>query len=315
MNSSQFSNEDYDIMLFKVFNKLKNAEHSKLSHKELKKVKQEKESLIVQLSESHALIDSLRSENTMLFNLIDTLENRLKESEHLLKKFSSDNLKSMLCIHSDVSNKLDLTVDDVSASTSHASDSELDIMPMIEDIACLDNSCLTNHVMLESKESGRRGKVVPTCCNCGKIGHIRPNFYLLKSHRPWFKQDAMRKSEVDDSSSSKYVHLHRRHMEGKSSAICKNANDNFAENTKKHSNKEACLPVITAASPVTSDPNVLSSRRCRFRGSCQQELHLRWVSRLYGISRILFLLNRVANQGATRESRRSPIVAMAMKDC
>jgi hypothetical protein len=43
MNSSQFSNEDSDIRLFKVFNKLKNAQHSI----ELKKVKQEKESLIV----------------------------------------------------------------------------------------------------------------------------------------------------------------------------------------------------------------------------------------------------------------------------
>jgi hypothetical protein len=44
--------------------------------KELKKVKQEKESLIVQLSESHVLIDSLRCENTLLFNIIDTLENK-----------------------------------------------------------------------------------------------------------------------------------------------------------------------------------------------------------------------------------------------
>jgi uncharacterized coiled-coil DUF342 family protein len=81
MNSSQFSNEDSDIKLFKVFNKLKNAQHSK----KLKKVKQEKESLIVQLSESRALIDSLRSEKTMLFNIIDTLENKLKESDDLLK--------------------------------------------------------------------------------------------------------------------------------------------------------------------------------------------------------------------------------------
>jgi hypothetical protein len=42
MNSSQLSNEDSDIKLFKVFNKLKNAQHSKVSHKELKRVKQEK---------------------------------------------------------------------------------------------------------------------------------------------------------------------------------------------------------------------------------------------------------------------------------
>jgi thiamine kinase-like enzyme len=70
LNSSLLSNEDSDIKLLKVFNKLKNDHHSKISHKELKKVKQKKQSLIVQLSESHALIDSLRSENTMLFKLL-----------------------------------------------------------------------------------------------------------------------------------------------------------------------------------------------------------------------------------------------------
>jgi len=102
------------------------SKNYKNSNKELKKVKQEKESLIIKLSESHALIDSLKSENTMLFNTIDTLENKLKEYEDLLKRFSCDNLKSMLCIHTDISNKSDLIIDDLSASTSHASDSELD---------------------------------------------------------------------------------------------------------------------------------------------------------------------------------------------
>jgi hypothetical protein len=123
----------------------------------------------------------------MLFNIIDTLENKLKESEDLLKKFLADNLKSMLCIHSDISNKPALIVDGMSTSTSHASDSELDIMHVIVNTACLENSCLKNHVMSKSKESGTRGKFVPTYHNCGKIGHIRPNCYLLKSHRPWIK--------------------------------------------------------------------------------------------------------------------------------
>jgi hypothetical protein len=205
-------------------------------------VKQEKESLIVQLSESHVLIDSLRYENTMLFDIIDTLENKLKESEDLLKKFSSDNLKSMLCIHSDISNKPTLIVDDMSTFTSHASNSELDsidIKPVIVDTACLENSCLNNQVMPKSKESGTRGKFVPTCHNCRKIGHIRPNCYLLKSHRPWIKQNALRKSEVEDSSSSKYVPPHRRHIKGKGNVICKNANHNSAENVKKHSTKRS----------------------------------------------------------------------------
>jgi hypothetical protein len=42
-------------------------------------VKQEKESLIIQLSKSHVLIDSLKSENTMLLNTINELESKLKK--------------------------------------------------------------------------------------------------------------------------------------------------------------------------------------------------------------------------------------------
>jgi hypothetical protein len=40
--------------------------------------------------------------------------------------------------------------------------------------------------MPKSKDIGTQahGKFVPTCHNCGKIGHIRPNCYLLRSHRP-----------------------------------------------------------------------------------------------------------------------------------
>jgi len=125
------------------------------------------------------LIDSLKSENNMLLKIIDELENKLA-------KFSSDNLKSMQCIHSDISNKLGLTAD-LSTFTSHAFDSELDfvdIKHVIVDPACSENSCLNKHVMPKSKESGTRGKFVPTYHNCGKTGHIRPNCYLLESHRP-----------------------------------------------------------------------------------------------------------------------------------
>jgi hypothetical protein len=52
-------------------------------------------------------------------------------------------LKSMLCIHSDISNKPDLTAD-LNTSTSHASNSELDsvgIKHVIVDAACSKNSC------------------------------------------------------------------------------------------------------------------------------------------------------------------------------
>jgi hypothetical protein len=139
----------------RIFFKL--SKNFKNSNKEFKKVKQEKKSLIIQLTKSHTLIDSLKSENTMLFNTIDTLENKLKESEDLLKKISSNNLKSMLCIHTDNSNKHDIIVDDLSTSTSHASDSEINsfvIKPAIVDTACLDNSknsCLINCVKLSPR--------------------------------------------------------------------------------------------------------------------------------------------------------------------
>jgi hypothetical protein len=214
---------------------LKNAKSSKVSHKELKNVKQEKEYLIVQLSESYVLIDYLKSKNIMLLNTIDALENKLK-------KFSSDNLKSMLCIHTDISNKPDLIIDDLSASTSHASYSESDsivIKHVIVDTAYLEKICLNNHVMPKSKESRTQGKFVPTCHNCGKIGHIIPNCYLLKSHRPWIKQDAPRKGKVENSSSSKYVPPHRRHIKGKGNIICENANLKSAETVEKHSNKRS----------------------------------------------------------------------------
>jgi hypothetical protein len=155
----------------------------------------------------------------------------------------------MLCIHSDISNKLDLIVDDLSASTSHASDSDLDsitIKPMIVDTACLDNienSCLNNCVQPKSKESVTQGKFVSICHNCGKIGHIKPNCYLLKSHRPWNKQVASKKGKIENTFSDKYVPPHRRHLsqEGKNFVLCKNANLKIVEPIKKHFSKQRQL--------------------------------------------------------------------------
>jgi len=67
INLPEFSEDDfYDfskdtLLIGKLFKK---------SNKELKKIKQEKKYLILQSSESHVLIDSLKSENTMLLILL-----------------------------------------------------------------------------------------------------------------------------------------------------------------------------------------------------------------------------------------------------
>jgi hypothetical protein len=113
-------------------------------------VKQEKKYLIIQLFESHVLIDSLKYENTMLLSTINELENKLE-------KFSSDNLKSMLCIHSNVSNKSGLTVDDLSTSTSHASDSKLDSRDDKESTSLLFCLGIVKPLSLKS------GLLLPTC--------------------------------------------------------------------------------------------------------------------------------------------------------
>jgi hypothetical protein len=96
----------------------------------------------------------------------------------------------------------------LNASTSHASDSELDsivIKLVIVDTACLDNfenSCIMDDGLKpKSKESRTHGKFVPTCHYCGKIGHIRPNCYLFKSHSPWKKQVAPKKNNIVKPSS------------------------------------------------------------------------------------------------------------------
>jgi hypothetical protein len=87
--------------------------------------------------------------------------------------------------------------------------------------------------------------------------------------------------------------------------------------------KEACPPAITAASSVTSDSSVHSSR-LKSQRSCQQELYqalyLLRHFRLHGISSSLFLPIKVANQrrtnqGATRGSRRQDMLrSMANMD-
>jgi predicted nuclease with TOPRIM domain len=53
-------------------------------------------SLVTKLSESHALIDSLKSENLVLGSKVDLLENKLKELETRLEKFSSNSLENIM---------------------------------------------------------------------------------------------------------------------------------------------------------------------------------------------------------------------------
>jgi len=135
----------------------------------------------------------------------------------------------------------------------------------------------------------------------------------------------LRKSEVEDSSSEKYVPPHRRHIKGKGNVICKNTNHNSAENFKKHSNKRS-LPTCHHCGIIGHIRSICPHLQAQ-KSKVQKELparatstfYLRQHIRLHDINNSLFLLIKVANQrtnqGATRESRRSPLATMAMKGC
>jgi len=67
----------------------------------------------------------------------------------------------------------------------------------------------------------------------------------------------LRKSEVEDSSSSKYVPPDRRHIKGKDNIVCKNANYICAKKVKQYSNKTS-LPT-TSVRHYRSHPTQMST--------------------------------------------------------
>jgi hypothetical protein len=100
---------------------------------------------------------------------------------------------------------------------------------------------LNDRVKPKSKESETQGKFVPTCHHCGKIGHVGPNCYLLKSHKPWNKQVAPKMGEIENPSSDKYVMPRRRYLsqERKNFVLCKNTNPKITKPLKKHFSKQS----------------------------------------------------------------------------
>jgi hypothetical protein len=86
----------------------------------------EKESILTTLSESHALIDSLKYVNLVLCSKVDLLENKLKESKTQLEKLSSNSLENMLHTQNFDCDKSELSFDcHVALSSNNDSTSEI----------------------------------------------------------------------------------------------------------------------------------------------------------------------------------------------
>jgi hypothetical protein len=198
MNTSQFSfidsndeinvqrlYNDYKVVFkayIKVSSKLKDVMHDKESlanelsesHVLIDSLKSKKESLVNDLSKSRNLIDSLKSEIFVLVEKSLSLENELNVFKELSRNSSNDNLKSFLCIEESVSNKLNMIVDNAGASTSHASNKSLNVelVNVKEAKANFSKTPLVKQT---------QGKFVLICHHCGVSGHIRPNCWKFKA--------------------------------------------------------------------------------------------------------------------------------------
>jgi hypothetical protein len=183
---------------------------NKISRKKLNDVEHEKESLVTKLSESHAFVDPLKFENIVLVENNKSLDNELKDCKELSHKLSNDNLENLFCVQKHLSNKPNMIVDNLGASTSHASNSKrktlfvklVKVEEVKANIVCSDNSkkhCVSNCVKAKSKTylgKQTQAKFVPTLHHCGIVGHIRPNCCQLKSQRHWNKKDAHKKKKM-----------------------------------------------------------------------------------------------------------------------
>ena len=170
-----------------------------------KEVNLENDKLSSTLTDSHAIHDTLMSENHMVIAKVKSLENDLNESKNHLKKFSSEKLNHMLHNQKHCFDRIGLGFDKfVVSSTNVASPSKLNfVKPM-----CKEESLAKKKVFYPLISKGEKGKGILTnsyvyrstsrrahmprnqpsqrfiliCHHCGKIVHICPNYFQLKNY-------------------------------------------------------------------------------------------------------------------------------------
>ncbi|XP_059429117.1 uncharacterized protein LOC132162924 [Corylus avellana] len=191
------------------------------SLEDVRSLELEKSKLLNDLGDSHAIYNTLKSENHVLITKVKSLEKELDESRNHFKKISSKKLDDMLKNQKSSCDKTGLGFDKVAASSNHASSSKIIFVKSqnVEEtngeekpeVAPSSNK-RGKEVKAKKKEkasptsNGKKGKngevhptksplpknkfnhvhpsqrVARTCHHCGKIGHIRPNCFKLKPH-------------------------------------------------------------------------------------------------------------------------------------
>lgn len=129
------------------------------SFKGIREVEDENESLLVKLSDSHALVDALKSENSMLIDFVKSLENELKDSKEslLVRLFDSYFLlDSLKCENLLLVNKVQSLEDDLVMCKSEFSNS-------LGDKCMLDFDKSASVLKTTLVNKGKIAFVAPTC--------------------------------------------------------------------------------------------------------------------------------------------------------
>jgi hypothetical protein len=171
----------------------------------LKDVNLENDQLSITLTDSHAIHNTLKSENHILIAKVKSLENDLNDSRNHLKKFFSEKLNHMLHSQKHSFGRIRLGFYKfVVSSTNVASPSKLMfVKPVYKKV----NSAKKT-VMYPPISRGEKGKriltdsyvshpipkrahmprnkhsqrFIPTCHYCDKIRYIRPKCFQLNNH-------------------------------------------------------------------------------------------------------------------------------------
>jgi hypothetical protein len=184
--------------------------------KDVKNLELERDNLLKELSDSHAVCNSLKSENHVLIAKSKSLQNDLIETINHLSTFSSEKLNQMLHAQKRSSDRSGLGFDKTaSCSSNHASTSKIVFVKPVE----VEKSSGEEKPAVAPTQQGKKGKknslvshasypkpkvvhpprklpsqrFVPTCHHCGKVGHIRPHCFNLKPHVQKNKNSVSRK--------------------------------------------------------------------------------------------------------------------------
>jgi hypothetical protein len=187
--------------------------------KDVKNLELERDNLLKELSDSHAVCNSLKSENHMLIAKNKSLQNDLIETRNHLSTFSSEKLNQMLHAQKRSSDRSGLGFDKTaSCSSNRAPTSKIVFVkpvkveessgegkPAVSPIrqgkkgkkgkknSFVPNASLPKPKVLHPHRKLPSQRFVPTCHHCGKVGHIRPHCFNLKPHVQKNKNSVSRK--------------------------------------------------------------------------------------------------------------------------